>query len=169
MEKKIIKIKFSTAIILIILIITTLLLVTYVLIKKYKINYDLSQANKIVTTKNYTNVITNDISSYKGVWQFFANGSTEIPETELIINKIDDGKINFNIEMYRLTEFENVTGIISGDTVSFNAVNVNGWKIEGKLILNNNIVKLNIEKSSIDNIKTGEIFFKQKSDKSILK
>ena len=138
-------------------------------IKPYDANYNLvqyrcKQCNQIISTKKEKKF---DASSYKGVWQWY-NGM-DIPETELIINKIEGEKVKFDIEMYRLASFENVAGVLSGNVITFNIKEDPDMNIKGKIVLNNNKVILNIEESSWDNIKKGETTFKKKSKYSSLR
>ena len=140
-------------------------------IKQYDSNYNLIQykckkCNKVLSTKKEKRF---NVESYKGVWQYFENWSEEIPETELIINKIDDNKINFDLEMYRLASFKNVDANVVENYVEFNATNENGWKIKGKISLCQDVVILEIKQSSSNLIKTGITTFNIKSNTSILK
>ena len=63
---------------------------------------------------------TKDLSSYKGVWK---TNDDSVPNEELIINSIDDKKINFDLIIYKLTSFDNVSAEIKDGVATFDTKN----------------------------------------------
>ena len=124
------------------------------------------KSNKTETTNNQKNTETKtiDLSEYKGVWQIFEG--LDIPEEELIINTIDNNKVNFDFLLYRLASFENVNATISENVASFETKDENGKKLKGTITFTNKTVILNISES--DDLPSNTYTFTIKSDKSIL-
>ena len=163
-EKNVIKIKLSTFIIILIVVIAIVAIIGYLIFKKSETNSELQTSDE----KNYSQDVDFNISSYEGIWQYFEN-NTETPEKELIINKIDDSNVNFDLEMYRITSFENVSATLSKNIATFDCTNENGWNINGTITFENNTVTLDIAQSSTDIIPIGKTVFSTKSNVSILK
>ena len=135
--------------------------------------------NQIVENKtetNYEEINTNETivdktqnefnpSRIIGVWQY---PDSTLPEEELIIKSIDNNKITFDYEIYRLTGFENATAELEGNTAVFDVKNNIDWNIKGTILFEDNTVTLNIKESSNELLPEGTTTFLIKSDKSVL-
>ena len=103
---------------------------------------------------------------YIGVWQDFAEGEKDIPEGELLITKVEENKIKFDFLLYRIASIENIEATMTGKEGTFNASDEN---VKGKIIFNDNMVTLEIDEGSNENIVPRKIEFTTKSDYSIIK
>ena len=108
---------------------------------------------------------TKDLSSYKGVWK---TSDDEVPSEELIINSIDNNKINFDLVIYKLTSFDNVSADISDGVAKFDIKNSNDWNIKGKIEFKDAKVVFIIEESSSKLLEPQTLEFTIKGTKSVL-
>ena len=115
---------------------------------------------------NKSNDKTSDLSSYKAVWRI---DDSALPTEEIIINSIDDNKVNFDYVMYRLGEFNNVEGTLDGNVASFSTKNDMEWTIKGTLTFEDNKVTIEITDSSIDLIPKAKNTFSIKGDNSLIR
>lgn len=115
-----------------------------------------------------------DYSSYIGTWQKFETWSTEIPEYELTISKIQDKQVTFSYEKYKTFKFENQTATFSSDysknEAFFTIADENDYTIKGIITFCDNIIILNIYESNnplVKNVMESCVYY-TKSNKSIL-
>ena len=110
-----------------------------------------------------------DFDSYKGVWQLFLDEGDHFPAHELCINYINADIITFNyyLDGYK---FENQTAkiVVDDNSASFVINDEVEGDLSGKIIFKNNKVFLAIISSNIDDIATGTIEFRVKTDDSLL-
>ena len=109
----------------------------------------------------------NELSSYKGIWQYYTN-MPDIPEMELCINSIDNNKINFTYDVYRITGFENVNAELNGNIANFE-INNDYSNVKGTITFENNSVIFTITESTDEFVKPETITFTVKSENSILR
>lgn len=110
-------------------------------------------------------VSAKDYSSYKGVWK---TSDEATPSEELIINSIDDKKINFNLFIYKLTNFENVSAEIKDGVATFDTKNSDDWNIKGKIEFKDAKIVFVIEESSSKLLEPQTLEFTIKGTKSVL-
>lgn len=120
---------------------------------------------KETDNKTEEKVSTKDYSSYKGVWK---TSDDATPSEELIINSIDDKKINFNLYIYKLTNFENVSAEIKDGVATFDTKNSNDWNIKGKIEFKDAKIVFVIEESSSKLLEPQTLEFTIKGTKSVL-
>lgn len=108
-----------------------------------------------------------DLTAYKGVWQYFET-MPDTPEYELVINKIDGDKVNFDIFVYRIGEYTNINAKLSGNVASFK-YSEDGRKMEGTITLENNTVIFKLTDSTEDDYIHRNVVFTKKAEKSVLK
>lgn len=110
-------------------------------------------------------VSAKDYSSYKGVWK---TSDEATPSEELIINSIDDKKINFNLFIYKLTNFENVSAEIKDGVATFDTKNSDDWNIKGKIEFKDAKIVFVIDESSSKLLEPQTLEFTIKGTKSVL-
>ena len=161
--KKILKI-----VLLIILLMGVLFILTACANQDGKINESTNSLKQETLSGSNTNKIetTTDYSKYKGIWQNPADSS--IPDEELIIKSIENDKITFDYEIYRLTSFENGVAILKNNIATFDIKNEMDWNIKGQIELKENSVIFTIKEGSNEYLEPSSITFTQKSNSSIL-
>ena len=128
------------------------------------INTNDTNSNESVSTPN----VTNDLSSYKGVWRSDQVLDSGIPDEEFIINDITNNSINFDYIKYRIVSFNSVTAQLTNNIATFEVAN-NNINIKGTVTLSNNTIILTINSSSFESVKPGSYTFRAKAQNSVLK
>lgn len=176
-EKRIIKISFGTVICIFIII--ALVLVIGGMYYYYNYIVDSKNINSNNISSNINKKEENykiDNSEYLGVWQEFSslrryldeNGEATIPEQEIIITEITDKTIKFDLIIYRLVSYENITATINGNIVTFETSGSNNGNISGNITLNNDNIVLTITKSENHYLEPDTFIFNVKAENSIL-
>jgi len=106
---------------------------------------------------------------YVAIWQYYTTTNITTPEMELIINKIENGKVSFDLLMYHVNAFENASATLLDNTASFDIKSKDNVNVKGTITLSDNKVTLNIKESTSTDIKVGTTEFTRKADKSVLK
>ena len=127
-------------------------------------NPNINNSNASVSTPN----VTNDFSSYIGVWRSDLVLDSGIPDEEFIINSITNNAINFDYIKYRISSFDNVTAQLTNNTANFEVFEDN-ISVKGTVTLSNNTVVLTVNSSTFEYIKPGVYTFKNKAQNSVLK
>jgi len=110
-----------------------------------------------------------DLDSYLGVWQLYGNDEDN-PEQELCINIVDGNVITFDYFVKDVAYFDSQTAEFDYNMANFEMEDREGKVfVSGKIIFKNNKVFLGISSSSLEDITTGTVEFREKGKDSILK
>lgn len=107
-----------------------------------------------------------DFSKYIGVWK---NNDSEIPDEEVVIERVNDDVVGFNYYLYRLCDFNDIEATMDGTKGTFETKNELEWTIKGTIELDNDTVTLTITDSSSDLVSKTTTVFKIKDDESSIK
>lgn len=101
---------------------------------------------------------------YMGTW--YINGDAIYSgehEKELRITEIDDDKVIFTLNFYRVASIDNVRATFKGNIAKFNG-DIEDKPVSGTLEFNNNGILVSIDKSEFEYIKPGKLDFNSKAN-----
>lgn len=141
------------------------------------VNSNITNSNSIEKDNNQINTKDTESSSVNlndsiGTWYESKNHSTDSNPNSLTIKKSSNSKLTMDLYITRIANFDNIEVAMNGNSGTFETTTDNGpssddqpAKINGKIEVSKNTIKLTILKSNVRNLNSGsEYRFEYKSN-----